>query len=289
MFEPNFVTAPDGRSICFSEHGDLTGPAIFLFHGTPGSRLDHDPYDRPTAARIITIDRPGYGQSDPQPNRRLVDWPADVLAVADALGLDRFCVLGISGGGPHALACAALVPHRIRRVGVVCGVGPLDDPAADAGMQPSNALLNHLSRSDPKAVHDIGEMMAAGITGATDPSALMTMSTSEDMPEVDRATMAHPAVQAMMFATLKESMRQGGTAFAQEMIMLAQPWGFALEDIEVEVRFLQGTDDVNVPLAHAEAMAARLPGATLTVMQGEGHMSLAIDHSTPFALELITE
>jgi len=289
MFEPRHTTAPDGRTICFTEHGDPSGPPLFMFHGTPGSRLDHDPYDRPTAARIITIDRPGYGESDPQPDRRLVDWPGDVAAVADALGIDQFFVLGISGGGPHALACAALLPQRVRRVGVVCGVGPLDDPASDAGMKPSNAMLNQLSRSDPKAVHDIADMMAAGITGANDPAELHALMTADDMPDVDRATMAHPAVQEMMYTTAKEGMRQGGDAFAIEMIMLAQPWGFALEDLTVEVRFLQGTEDVNVPLAHAEVMAARVPGATLTVMQGEGHMSLAIDHTTPFALELVAE
>ncbi|MEI8239590.1 MAG: alpha/beta hydrolase [Actinomycetota bacterium] len=272
------VIAPDGRTLAYAESGNPAGPPLFLFHGTPGSRLDHDPFDNPTAAHIITIDRPGYGQSSPFPGRRLIDWPADVVAVADALGIDRFTVMGISGGGPHALVCAALIPHRLHRVGVVCGVGPLHEPWTDEGSNAQNTALANVARDNPAALTEIGAMIADAVQAAPDAGAFFG-TPAPDMPAVDVATLAIPEVQAMIFASTREAMRQGGEGFAEENRMLAEPWGFDLGAITVEVRFIQGTDDTNVPPSHATFLAGAIPGAALTLLQGEGHMSLAMRHA----------
>jgi pimeloyl-ACP methyl ester carboxylesterase len=279
MTDTQFATAADGRRLAFVEHGDPAGPPVFLFHGTPGSRLDHDPFDRPTSVRLIVPDRPGYGLSDPQPGRELVDWPADVVAIADELGLGRFTVAGISGGGPHALVCGALAPDRVERVVLVCGVGPLDREGADDGMVGSNAMLNELSRTDPAAVHAIGAAMAEAITA--DVAGFFAQG-RDDLPAVDAAALDLPEVRAMMFASVVEAVRQGGTAFADEMCLLARSWGFEPAAITVPVHLLHGAEDLNVPLAHAQHLVAVIPGAELTVMEGEGHLSLPLLHSTEF-------
>jgi pimeloyl-ACP methyl ester carboxylesterase len=281
------VATADGRTLAYADQGDPTGPPLFLFHGTPGSRLDRDAYDRPTRARIITIDRPGYGCSSPLPGRRLVDWPADVETVADALGIERFTVMGISGGGPHAVVCAALIPHRLRRVGVVCGLGPLDEPWSDEGTRASLVASNEMARHDPAGLLAVGEMIAAAARSTTDPAAFFAMAFDPETPPVDAAVLTEPEVQAMMFASLHEATRQGGVGFAEEMRMLAQPWGFDLGSIAVEVRLIQGTEDNQVPPSHARHLAAAIPTATLTLMPGEGHMSLAIHHSLDFGLSLL--
>ena len=281
------VTTPDGRTLAYAEYGDPACPPLFLFHGTPGSRLDHDAYDRPSTARIICIDRPGYGQSTRWPERRLVDWPADVLTVADALGIDQFSVMGISGGGPYALVCAALIPHRVRRAGVLCGVGPIGEEWTDAGTGAQNIATATMARHAPESLFEVGEMIAAAVRAAPDGAAFFTAAPSPDMPAIDVETLAIPEVQAMMFASVSEAMRQGGGGFADDFRVHASPWGFDLGAITVEVRILQGSEDTNVPPSHARWMAANIPGSTLTVLDGEGHMSLAINHSLAFGQALV--
>src|SRR6476661_2822678 len=127
------IRLPDGRALGFAEWGDPAGRPVFLFHGTPGSRLSRHPDEsqaRAQGVRLITVDRPGYGLSDPLPRRRLLDWPADVAALAAALRLERFALVGVSGGGPHALACAYACPDRVTAVALIGGAGPMDDPVA---------------------------------------------------------------------------------------------------------------------------------------------------------------
>ena len=275
----------DGRTLAWCEYGDPAAPPVFLFHGTPGSRLDRDPFDRPAVARIIAPDRPGYGHSSPQPGRRLTDWPADVLTIADALGLDTFSVVGISGGGPHALVCAALLPaDRLSRAGTICGLGPNDWPGVTEGMQPMNVMFNELALSDPAQVLAIGDAMADGLRAD---AAAFVAGTDADLPDVDRALMQDPAVQAMMVASMTEAVRQGGRAFAEEMIMFAHPWGFELSSIRVPVLLWHGTDDRNVPVSHARHIAEQVPAARLRVLEGEGHMTLAMQHSSDFLVALL--
>ncbi len=275
----------DGRTLAWCEYGDPAAPPVFLFHGTPGSRFDRDPFDRPAAARLIVADRPGYGHSSPQPGRRLTDWPVDVLTIADTLGLDTFGVVGISGGGPHALACAAMLPaERLTRVGTICGLGPNDWPGVTEGMQPMNVMFNELAIADPAQVLAIGDAMADGIRA--DPAAFLAGS-GADLPDVDRALMQHPSVQAMMVESMTEAVRQGGRAFAEEMIMFAHPWGFELSSIRMPVLLWHGSDDRNVPVSHARHIAAQVPGAQLRVLEGEGHMTLAFQHSSDFLAALL--
>ena len=136
---------PDGRSLGYAEYGDPAGHPIFLFHGMPGSRLTCYPDEAVTAAagaRVITVDRPGYGLSSFQPRRTLLDWPQDITALAAALHLAHYAVTGVSNGAPYALACAYQTPERVSRAGIIAGRGPLDKLGA----------LRELSAEDRNAV-----------------------------------------------------------------------------------------------------------------------------------------
>jgi pimeloyl-ACP methyl ester carboxylesterase len=132
----NAIALADGRRLAYREYGARDGAPVFFFHGWPGSRLDFAPNDATAAdagVRVIAVDRPGIGGSDPQAGRRVLDWPVDVAALADSLALDRFAVLGFSFGGPYARACAYALPDRVTYAGLVSCLGPIDDPAAKRG------------------------------------------------------------------------------------------------------------------------------------------------------------
>lgn len=277
------LTTADGRILAWAEYGDPAGPPLFLFHGTPGSRFDRDPWARPLAARLIVPDRPGYGRSSPQPGRRITDWPADVAAIADHLGIERFAVAGISGGGPYSLACAALLPERVTRAGVICGVAQLDWDGANDGMLESNIALNEAARDQPEVLLAMGDGMAAAIQADVDGF----LAQMRDLPEPDLLVMAEPEVRAAMRASLLEATRQGGAAFADDEILFAHPWGFDPATITVPVRLWQGALDRNVPVGHAHHLAEMIPGAQLTILPDEAHVSLAFRHAATFAAELV--
>jgi pimeloyl-ACP methyl ester carboxylesterase len=125
----NNLSLSDGRKLGFAEFGEMQGKPVFYFHGFPGSRLEArlaEKISRDSHIRFIGIDRPGFGVSGFKPKRTLLDWPDDVIELADALGIDRFSTLGVSGGGPFAAACAHQIPDRLISVGIVCGMGPVD-------------------------------------------------------------------------------------------------------------------------------------------------------------------
>ena len=145
MSETRAIDLPDGRQLAWLERGDPEGPTVFVFHGTPGSRSKcRSTSVRSNAAervRFIAVDRPGFGRSGYQRARRLADWASDIACLADHLNVTTFSVVGISGGGPHAAACARFLPRRVRGVGIVSGVGPLAEPRANEGMMLLNRLI----------------------------------------------------------------------------------------------------------------------------------------------------
>jgi pimeloyl-ACP methyl ester carboxylesterase len=273
------ITTPDGRALAYVERGDPDAPAIVHHHGTPGSRLTGHPdpatYD---GIRVVTYDRPGYGGSDPQPGRTVVSAAADVEVLAGALGLERFTVLGVSGGGPHALACSALMPDRVTRVAVLVGGGPSDDPDFDfvQGMSELNVReFRAAQKGEEELLREIGPYAEAM---QQDPDAILDLLTSE-VPEPDQAMMARPELRAMMRASFLESVRQGARGWLDDDLAFVRPWGFRLEDVPAEVRLWQGELDVLVPHAHAEYMARRLPNATFELIPDAGH--LIYDHYRP--------
>lgn len=278
------ITLSDGRRLAWCEYGPTDGIPVLLFHGTPGCRLDHDPFDRPTHVRTIVADRPGFGLSDPAPDRTIGSWTSDVAELADALGLDRFRVAGISGGGPYALACAALLPERVIAAGVICGVGPLHVDELRAGMNEQNTAMDELARNAPEMLRDICRTIA---TEASADIAAFFRAGYDAMVEPDKATLDQPEAEAMLLASALEAFRQGGDAFADDLIIHSSPWDFEPSTITCPVVFVHGTLDRNVPLAHAQYLAQLIPGAVLEVLTDEGHLSVAIHHSVPLVTRLV--
>lgn len=267
------ITLRDGRTLGYAEYGERTGAPVLFFHGTPGSRLMSAPAwsDVSLGLRLIVPDRPGFGLSTYKPGRTLLDWPGDVAELADALGLERFVVAGVSGGGPHSLACAYKLGDRVTRAGVISGAAPMDTPDAIAQMHKGNRTVMKLARTR------FGPVVLRGMFGAMAFVAKRwperaTAAMSKQMPAADRAFLADDEILKMLREEAPESYRQGARAAVDEAVMFNKPWGFRLEDIRVPVLLWHGSEDLNAPLSMAKEMEARIPDCTATYYEGEGHL-----------------
>jgi len=258
------VFLPDGRVIGIRETGVPGGWPLLLFHGTPSSRLSPLPDADATAtrqagARVIVLERPGFGVSTPQPGRRILDWPADVANVADALGIDSFAVAGMSGAGPYLAACALALSGRVRAVGMLGVVCPLDVPGALEGMTPRRRLLYRALPLAPRAVPLLRMLGPAGV------GRLMT----SDVPACDQAIIER--IAGPYAAMKREAFRQGPAAFATDLALAARPWGFRLGDIRTPVDLWHGVLDVSTPLPMGRILAASIPRCHARFVPGEGH------------------
>ena len=277
---------PDGRALAWGEIGDPDGRPVLAFHGTPGSRHQVlvDPDGAAAAGvRLIAPDRPGYGLSAYQPGRTLAGWADDVAVLADHLGLDRFAVMGISGGGPHAAVCARFLPERVSAAALVSGVGLMADPGSEAGMMGPNRLFARVARRAPMANAPLFGLV--GILGRRSPDRAMAMMASR-APTADAAALEEPLLRDAFRRDLHQASRTTGRAAAQDFGLFARDWGFRLEDITVPVQVWQGDEDVNVPVAHAERQAAAIPGAVLHLIPGEGHL-MVVAHLSEILGELL--
>lgn len=272
------VHLPDGRRVAVASHGDPQGKPLFLFHGIPVSRLGHEFADAPArerGVRVLCPDRPGIGLSSPKPDRTLSCYPDDVEALADALGLERFAVLGLSGGGPYALACGAKLPERVTAVGVMAGVGPLDRPGAREGLTETDLRLLDLSSRQPLLAR---LMLGAMARLARFAPSVMVKQFADELGEPDSSFLQekkHELGAAGVLSPLVEAFRQGAGGPAEEYRLCGLPWEFALEEVRVPVHLWQGKEDQMTPVHHAEDMAFRLPHAHLHVLPSTGHLSLA--------------
>lgn len=274
MLADDVVRLRDGRALAYAEWGDPSGTPLMFFHGTPGSRL-LCPDERLSAergVRLVTVDRPGYGRSDPQPSRTLAGWPADVLQLADALGLGRFGVAGWSGGGPHALACAAQLPERVERVGVVSGRA--DAFALPGGLEElgqEDRRLVELGRADADSFREqIEDSGAWLLERRADPKSFYTV----DRPEADQRVALRPDVAEQAVVWLPEAARRGLDGYAWDWLALRLPWGFDPADVQAEAHVWHGRLDAQIPVSHAEHVAGRVPHAQLTIWPDEGHWAI---------------
>src|SRR5262245_25484704 len=211
----------DGRELAFAELGAPEGTPVFGFHGTPGSHRQVaivDAAARAEGVRLIAPDRPGYGQSSFDPVRRLVDWPRDVEAIARHLGLERFGVIGVSGGGPHAAVCARGLGERLLGACIVSGVGPPDTPGLEDGMMAVNKLNFRLARVSPYLVLPLMSLM---VFLGRHFQERMRQSMQRSLPEPDRKVMARPEVERAFLEDLRAMPRTAARAAAQDFHLLA--------------------------------------------------------------------
>jgi pimeloyl-ACP methyl ester carboxylesterase len=263
---PNLHTLPDGRRLAFELQGPPDGQAVIALHGLPGSRLQRHP-DEGIAwrmnARLLTVDRPGFGGSDWRDHRRLADFAADLAALADALGIERFILAGISGGGPYACAIAAALPERIRALGLVSSVGPPGSMAAGAV-----GLAFRLARGSPGLLRLLLGPLCWLPRHA--PRAYISLL-AHAMNAHDAAILHRPEVRTMFAADLRAGLAQGTRAFARDLALEAAPWQVDFASIPTPVRIWHGADDRLIPPAASRALARAIPGARLELYRGEGH------------------
>jgi pimeloyl-ACP methyl ester carboxylesterase len=267
------LTAADGRTLAYVERGPLDGVPVIFSHGTPGSRFSRHPdpeiYER-HGVRAVAYDRPGYGRSDPHRGRSVADATADIAAIGDELGFERFAVVGGSGGAPHALACGALLGDRVTRVGAVVTPAPSDDDGFDffEGLADLNVREFTAALEGEEAIEAFLQPYVDGIRGDVD-AVIDEMLT--ELPEIDRERASKPEQRAIMRESWLESVRQGFRGWADDDLAFAKPWGFELEDVAVETRVWQGELDVLTPRPHGEYVASRLPNGHFELLEGGGH------------------
>jgi pimeloyl-ACP methyl ester carboxylesterase len=255
------------------ESGPPSGYPVFLLHGTPGSRLG--PLPRATVlyglgARLISFDRPGYGGSDRLVSRLVADVVPDVEAIADALELDRFAVLGRSGGGPHALACAALLPHRVTRASVLVSLAPWAAEGLDwfAGMTDSNVREYTTAANEPELL--TAHLMRAAAQIRANP-ACHVARLSPEMPEADQRVVSDSGIRVLLAQNFAEALRNSADGWIDDALAFCAPWGFDLADIKVPVLVWHGQDDVFSPVAHARWLVDQIPGAIMSIRPGTAH------------------
>jgi pimeloyl-ACP methyl ester carboxylesterase len=269
----------DGRELACSEAGDPGGVPVFAFHGTPGSRRQIlfpavNQAAKNKGVRLIVPDRPGYGLSTLQPGRRLVDWPKDVSFLADRLDLETFTVLGFSGGGPHALACASLLPDRVTRAVIVSGIFQIHSADDAEGMMTMSRVLAALARRSERALRPV-TFLVAQMSRRQPEQAVRWML--RGVPASDAAVLQRPEITQAFIDDLRHASATAGQAAAQDMAIFARPWGFDLSQIEAPVHFWQGDADRNVPPSHARRQAALVKRSVLHEVSGAGHLLFA-DH-----------
>jgi pimeloyl-ACP methyl ester carboxylesterase len=274
MEQEGTARAADGRTLAFVQRGAPEGVPVLVCHGTPGSRLTrhHDPtiYER-HGVKMVAYDRPGYGRSDPKPGRSVADAASDIEAIADELGFERFAVVGGSGGGPHALACGALLGDRVLRVGALVTPAPSDTDDFDflEGQADLNVKEFGAALEGREALEAFLQPYADEL--ARDPETVVEQIAAE-LPEVDRAILARPEYRAIMIESFVEAARQGVLGWADDDLAFTKPWGFELDDVTADTRVWQGELDVLAPRAHGEYVAGRLPNASFELLEGGGHL-----------------
>ncbi|MFE9919840.1 alpha/beta fold hydrolase [Micromonospora sp. NPDC005553] len=267
------VITPDGRHLAVETSGAPDGPVVFLLHGTPGSRSGPRPRGIVVyhlGVHLVCYDRPGYGDSDRHEGRRVADAAADVAAIADDLGIERFAVVGRSGGGPHALACAALLPDRVTRAAVLVGLAPAGAPDLDwyAGMAETN-IKDYGQADDDLAALTLNLTVRAE-EGRRDPMTLLDFLRPQ-LPDEDIRVVDDVAIRRLLTDMYSEALRHGPEGWIDDVLAIRRGWGFDLSAIRAEVRLWHGEQDRFSPVEHSHWLASRIARAEVQVQPGSAH------------------
>ncbi|MGH3067143.1 MAG: alpha/beta fold hydrolase [Streptosporangiaceae bacterium] len=263
----------DGRRLSTQSSGDPDGRPVFVLHGTPGSRLGPHPRSavlHRLGVRLISFDRPGYGGSDRAPGRRVADVASDVQTIADAYSLKKFAVVGRSGGGPHALACGALLPERVTRAAVLVGLAPHGAAGLDwfDGMAQSNVLEFTAATNGYEDI--VAHTKAKAEEVRANPASLIARLQAE-LPDPDRRVVADHGIRSMLLETYAEALRTSDYGWIDDALAFCSPWGFDPATVTVPVLLWHGASDVFSPASHARWLADRIPSAAVVVQAGAAH------------------
>jgi pimeloyl-ACP methyl ester carboxylesterase len=279
----------DGRELDVFESGPPDGQALVYHHGTPGSGV---PFRAMVATanrlglRLVTTSRPGYGDSTRHPGRSVVDVATDTGAVLDAVGAERCLVAGWSGGGPHALACAARLANRVDAALVIAGVAPYPAEGLDwlARMGEDNIAEFSRAMEGEAALRPFLDEAREQLRHATGADLVTAMNSL--LPAADRALFTGEVGEDMA-AIFHEGLRVGSDGWLDDDLAFVKPWGFSLAEVTVPTVLWQGTADLMVPVGHGQWLAERIPGVVAHIEDGEGHLSNGIGSLDRMLHELV--
>lgn len=288
MKTTNFLTLPDARRLAYAEYGDPNGHPVLHFHGGASCRLEPlllgDEVFTRFRLRIIAPDRPGIGQSDFQPDRGFSDWVNDVVFLADALGLDKFSLLGISGGGGYVAACAAKIPKRLHAAIIVSGGWRIDEMNKNEDLPTMNRLIWFLAKRIP-VLHLVWlKLMQQSFKGSPEK---MLATYKNRLPPVDYAVLEQPGRMKTLCEITLESMREGAKGISWDLRLYVREWDFSLDEIQMPLTLFHGEQDMNVPIAFVKRSVETLPTAQLVTYPDEGHISLIMNQFDAIAKALM--
>ncbi len=264
----------DSRHLAFCEYGDPEGKPVFYFHGTPGSRVEpaySDPAGRKFGIRLIGLDRPGMGRSEFLTGRTLLDWPRDVREAAEYFGFSNYGVIGMSGGGPYALACCAANLDQINSVVLLGSWAPVAaEPLLWQQMAPLDRVFGRLSRGSSWIFTIIFSMLGAAAAYLSPQVFIRSLSSS--LSAADKALLQDPELASFFAEDIQEAFRQGARGPAEDALLLYRDWGFAVEDVSAPVEIFHGTEDQFAPAAFGRYLDKKLPNSTLHLFPGKGHL-----------------
>jgi pimeloyl-ACP methyl ester carboxylesterase len=268
--EGDYVVLHDGRKLSYRSYGNVEGEPVFYFHGFPSSGQEvmlnnGGQKAKELNLRIIAVNRPGYGNSDFKPGRTLLDWPEDIAELADSLGIDTFSVLGVSGGGPYAIVCAYKIPGRLKKVGVVSGVGPYNAPGAKKGA--AGPIL--------KSPRFIRSLIFKGFKKVLEKNPEKVVKKMyKQFPEADRAILDMTEERDVLLNALREGLSAGPAGAKQDAEIYKNNWGFDLEDVKQKVYLWHGEEDLSVRIETGKYVADQLGNCVPKFYREEGHFSL---------------
>lgn len=273
------VPTADGRDLCVEITGRRGDRTILVHNGTPNSRHLYQPWIRDAAGRgiqLICYDRPGYGGSTDQPGHTVADAAADVQAIADNLGIERLATWGLSGGGPYALACAALLPDRVAAAGVVGSVAPWDAPGLDylAGMGEDNVESIQEYLDDPQAARKAGAEEREQLLRVTPHDISKSWNTL--LSDVDAAVATGEFAEHLVYC-FRDGLAPGDQGWWDDGVAHMDLWGFDFTSIRVPVKVWHGRHDRFVPFQHGQWLAEHIPGAESDLSETDGHLTLLVN------------
>jgi pimeloyl-ACP methyl ester carboxylesterase len=280
MSMEHVIETPDGRKLAVTEGGDPDGVPVLAHQGTPNTRLQYGPdvtVAREHGIRMITYDRPGYGGSTPQPGRTIADCAKDARAILGGLGIDRALSWGQSGGGPHVLACAALLPDLIPAAASLASPAPTGAEGLDwiDGMGELNAEDHKLFLRDKVAARKKLEADRVEMLGAT---ADQTYEIIKTLVSPADAAVFTPELAQYFVDSAAAGLAPGGEGWWEDAVALAGPWGFEFSEISIPLLLMHGRQDRFVPFGHGEWLAAQIPGVEARLTDDDGHLTLLVHH-----------
>jgi pimeloyl-ACP methyl ester carboxylesterase len=275
MKTTNFLTLPDGRQLAYAKYGDSNGHPVLYFHGAPSSRLEPlilgDEVITQYGLYVVAPDRPGVGQSDFQPNRGFSDWVNDVIFLADALNLNKFSILGISGGCGYVAACTAKIPERIHAAVIVSGAWRMD---LNEDLPIISRFMWFLAKKTPTLYQVWLKLLAQSLKGS--PEKLLERF-KKQFPPPDYTVLKQPDRLKPFCNTTLEALLKGAKGAAYDVQIYVREWDFGLDEIQMPLIWFHGEQDRNVPIALIKQVAESLPTTQLITYPQEGHISLIMN------------